>query len=100
MNRPSNMDSIDYSRVSLSFLAVILLILAIAWVIKKFGLHQRFQTIASPKSRLQTIDRLTLDPKHRLVIIRRDAKEHLILLGATNPLLIESYDAPDIEESR
>ena len=32
---------------------------------------------------------LTLSPKHRLVLIKRDETEHLLLLGANNDIVVE-----------
>jgi len=38
----------------------------------------------------------TVDTRHRLVLVRRDGVEHLVLLGANSDLLIESnIEAPD-----
>lgn len=40
--------------------------------------------------RLGMVEAMTLDPKRRLVLIKRDSVEHLVLLGASTELLIES----------
>ncbi len=40
-----------------------------------------------------------VDAKHRLVLMRRDNKEHLVLLGGEQNLLIEAgIDAPEVTE--
>ena len=36
------------------------------------------------------VEAITLDPKRRLVLVKRDSVEHLVLLGAGTELLIES----------
>ncbi|HBM13514.1 MAG TPA: flagellar biosynthesis protein FliO, partial [Rhodospirillaceae bacterium] len=36
------------------------------------------------------VDSLTLDPRRRLVLVRRDGVEHLLLLGAQSDLAIET----------
>ena len=45
---------------------------------------------ASSDRRLAIVEVLPVDAKRRLVLIRRDNKEHLIILGADGELLIES----------
>jgi flagellar protein FliO/FliZ len=45
--------------------------------------------------RLGIVEVKAVDAKHRLLLIRRDGKEHLILTGGEHPLLIEAgIDAP------
>ena len=91
------MEYIEIGRFLLSFLFVIFLILLVAWLAKRFGLEKRFSQKASSEARMEVLDRLMIDPRHRLVLIRRDKKEHLILLGANQDLLIESFDTEDEE---
>jgi len=40
--------------------------------------------------RLAVIEVAAVDTKRRLVLLRRDDREHLVLLGANSELLIES----------
>jgi flagellar protein FliO/FliZ len=42
------------------------------------------------KKRLSVLEVLPIDGKRRLVLLRRDAAEHLVLLGIGGDLLIES----------
>ncbi len=46
------------------------------------------------QKRLAVIEVTSLDARRRLVLVRRDDTEHLILLGNTTDLLIESNIAP------
>jgi len=46
--------------------------------------------VSKKQKRLFVTDVLSLDPKNRLVLIKRDNLEHLILLGAHQNTLIES----------
>ena len=39
--------------------------------------------------RLGVVEYMTLDPKTRLVLIRRDDTQHLLLLGAAGPVVVE-----------
>lgn len=87
------METLDFGRFALSLLAVLALILLLAWLAVKCRLHQRFGAQAVGAPQLRVVERLMLDPRHRAVIVRRGEKEHLIVLGAQRPVLIESYDA-------
>ena len=87
------MDLAEYKR----FLGALLLVLAMiggcAWLARRFGLMQHGLT-NGPASRLAIVEKLTLDPKHKLLLIRRDGKEHLIVVGETTTLIEASLDAP------
>jgi len=42
------------------------------------------------QSRLQMVETLAIDIRRRLVIVRCDGKEHLLLLGANQDIVVES----------
>jgi flagellar protein FliO/FliZ len=77
-----------YWRFLLALLFVIALIAGCAWIARRFGFAGRF---AAPggKRRLGIIEVLPLDGRRRLVLLRRDNVEHLVLLGMQNDLVIE-----------
>lgn len=80
-------------RVLLALGAVTGLILFIGWALKKTGMHRRWQSGKSIDARLEVTSSLMLDPRRRVVLIRRDGREHMLLLGPSQDLLIESFDA-------
>jgi len=47
-----------------------------------------------PGKRLQVVEALTLDPKRRLVLVRRDGVEHLLLVGPETAMVVERGIAP------
>jgi flagellar protein FliO/FliZ len=47
--------------------------------------------------RLSIVEVSPVDAKRRLVLVRRDGVEHLVLLGATNETVIETGIAPPAE---
>ena len=49
----------------------------------------------SPGKTLFVRESLSLDPRRRVVILGDGAREHVLLLGLTGDMLIESRDAPD-----
>ena len=78
----------SYWRFFLALAFVVLLIGACAWLARRFGLAGRF-VVAGGRRRLSIVEVLPLDAKHRLVLLRRDEAEHLVLLGQNGDLVIE-----------
>lgn len=70
---------------------VIALIYGTAWLFKKLGMDRHVKGHTG-KATLSVTERLMIDPRHRVVLIRRGNKEHMVLLGQTQDVLIESYD--------
>ena len=75
-----------YASIAIGLLVVFLLIALLFRLLKavssgKFGtMHQ---------NRLGIVEAIALEGKRRLVIVRRDDKEHLILIGGQNDLVVE-----------
>lgn len=88
----------DFSEI-FRFVAALAFIIGLiglcAMVAKRFGLAPGV-TSAGANRRVGIVEVRPVDAKHRLLLIRRDGKEHLILMGGEHPLLIESgIDAPE-----
>jgi flagellar protein FliO/FliZ len=81
-----------YLRFLIVLVLVVAMIGALAWVMRRFGWASRFVAPAG-KKRLAVLEVLPIDGRRRLVLLRRDAAEHLILLGHDGDLLIESGGA-------
>jgi flagellar protein FliO/FliZ len=86
------MDTETYLRFISSLVAVLGLILAVAWAVKRWGVGL---LAAGPRAkgatrRLGLLESLQLDPKHRLMLVRRDDRTHLLLLGPAGGLVVES----------
>lgn len=93
------MDVVSLARVLLSFAFVVALIIVVAWGVRRLGLDRKLRPQARPDARLEIVDQLLIDPRRRVVLIRRDQKEHLVLLSTDRELLIESYDAVPTDSS-
>ena len=78
----------DYLQFVLALALVLGLIAVLAFAAKRFGLGP-VVTAKSKHRRLSLAEVLAVDGKRRLVLIRRDDEEHLVLLGPTADLLIE-----------
>jgi len=83
------MDIGIYLRFVLVLVLVIGLILALAWVLKRFGLGSGLHGTLGRKRRLSTIESTALDGRHRVVLVRRDDVEHLLLVGPNTSQVIE-----------
>lgn len=93
------MDYYELLRALLALLFVLALILVVAWAVRRFGIEKNWQLKQSEKRRLRILERLIIDPRRQLVLIRRDDREHLVLLGQQEAQTIESYDAKDTNDA-
>jgi flagellar protein FliO/FliZ len=88
-------DTFTYLRAVLALAFVIGLIFLLATVVKRTGLDKKLAGNTTGTKRLSIIETMYLDPKRRLVIVKCDSKEHVLLLGMSNDLLIESRTSGD-----
>ena len=84
-----------YWRFLIALLLVIALIFAAAWVARRLGLGGRLVAVGGKKRRLAIVEVLPLDGKRRLVLLRRDRAEHLLLLGISGDVVVESRIVAD-----
>ncbi|MCH8685113.1 FliO/MopB family protein [Pedomonas mirosovicensis] len=86
------MDAIDYFR-SLGALALVLaMLVGAAYALRRWGHRIPGVGIASPRgeSRLAIVSTQMVDVRHKLVLVRRDDVEHLLLIGPQGTTLVES----------
>ena len=86
------MDYQEYLRFLLALLFVLGLLGGLALLARKFGLSGPALTRFGPRgdARLEVVQAVPVDARRRLVLVRRDNVEHLIMLGVNQDLLIES----------
>lgn len=80
----------DYVRFMLALAFVLGLILGAALLAKRFGIGNQAPLRLRGQKRLAIVESMALDTKHRLVLVRRDQTEHLIVVGATSDMVIET----------
>ena len=83
------MEYSTYLRFLLALLFVLGLIAALAWAARRFGFGGGLP-IPGRAHRLSVVEPVTLDAKRRLVLVRRDDREHLLVLGPSGETVIES----------
>lgn len=77
-------------RFFLAFLIVLGLIGAAAWAVRRFGSGRyRGAGQRGRQPRLAVIDHASVDARRRLILIRRDNVEHLLLIGGPTDVVIE-----------
>ena len=88
------MDLSLYLRFMLALAAVLAMIGAAAWLVRRFGLFGAGPGRRSGERRLSVSAVQPLDNRRRLVLVRRDGVEHLLLLGGPNDVVVETGIAP------
>lgn len=82
-------------RFVITLVFVLGLIAVLALFAKRAGLSPRAtRPTSGSKKRLSIIEVLAVDAKRRLVLIRRDDREHLVMLGADRDLVVETNFEP------
>jgi flagellar protein FliO/FliZ len=82
-------DGVVLLKFGFAFVFVISLMLLLAYVIKRMGLPGAV-AVPGTRRRLKVVEFLPLDARRRLVLIRRDDREHLLVLGPSGETVVES----------
>ncbi len=80
------MDFDIYLRFALALILVLGLIALLAWLLRRFGMGVK----TGKNRRLGIVEVQMLGPRHRLMLIRRDEVEHLVVVGPGSETVIES----------
>lgn len=78
-----------YLRFLLALVFVLGLIAALTWAARRFGFGGGINPLKGRASRLGVVETLALDARRRLVLVRRDDHEHLLILGPTGETVVE-----------
>ena len=76
-------------RLFLAFLIVLGLILAAAWALSRSG-RGRLASASGRQLRLAVIDSASFEGSRRLILIRRDNVEHLLMIGGPTDVVVET----------
>jgi flagellar protein FliO/FliZ len=75
----------------LAFLVALGLIAATAWVVRRFGSGRTGNGATRGRQpRLAVVDHASVDGRRRLLIIRRDNVEHLVMVGGPTDVVVET----------
>jgi flagellar protein FliO/FliZ len=78
-----------YIRFFLALIFVLALIGILTAVARRFGFGYRMATKGGEARRLSIVEVMPVDAKRRLILLRRDSTDHLVLLGSGPDLLLE-----------
>jgi flagellar biogenesis protein FliO len=81
-----------------ALLTVLGLLAGAAWLVRRYGMMLPAMLLpalgAGASRRLALVERLAIDGRSSIVLLRRDGVEHLLLLAATGASVIESGIVP------
>ncbi|MBV9541017.1 MAG: FliO/MopB family protein [Alphaproteobacteria bacterium] len=84
----ARMDVMDFARYIGALVLVLGLVGAAGLAARRFGLGSLVKPVST--RRLAVVEMLSIAPRQRLLIVRRDGVEHLILSGPEGTSVIES----------
>ena len=84
------MANTDYLTAVVALAFVVGLIAMIGWAVRRFGLIPGASAVIRGGRRIKIVEVTPIDVRRKLVLIRRDDAEHLVLLGAQRDLVIET----------
>jgi hypothetical protein len=76
-------------RFFLAFIIVLGLIGATAWAVRRFGAGRLGTATRGRQPRLAVIDYASVDGRRRLILVRRDNVEHLLMIGGPTDVVVE-----------
>ena len=83
------METISFTRILLACWGLLACLYALWWGLRRWGgLLGAIRPTNNPKRRLQLLESQALDPKRRLVLVRCDSAEYLLLLGASQEVVL------------
>ena len=77
-------------RFFLAFLIVLGLIGAAAWAVRRFGSTRFTGAVRGRQPRLAVIEYTNVDARRRLLLVRRDNVEHLMMIGGPTDVVVEA----------
>lgn len=83
-------DGIAMIRAVGALLTVLGILAGALWAVRRYNLVLPGTGLSRPDRRLAVVERLSLDPRRSLALLRRDNVEHLVLLAPEGHLLVET----------
>ena len=77
-------------RFGAALVFVLCLMGGLAFILKKFDIGKIAGNVPAGQKRLKITEVLPLDSRRRAVLIKRDDKEHLVILGLSGETVVET----------
>jgi flagellar protein FliO/FliZ len=87
------MEAMSLIRAALALVFVLGLIGAAAWAAKRYGASRLSGLVRGKDARLKIVEVRPIDARNKLVLVRQDEREHLLLLGPGQSTVIGSGSA-------
>jgi flagellar protein FliO/FliZ len=88
------MDPISVAKMLAALVFTLALIGGAAFLARRFGMLDMAPRKPGAEKRMRVVESLMLDPRRRLVLVRVDAHDHLLLLSPGADVAIAKVDAP------
>lgn len=83
------METVEILRFITALIFVVSL-MGLFWIIlKKLNINGGMVLQPGKKRRLKVVEVLPIDPRHKAILLRRDDKDHLVILGPNGQTVIE-----------
>lgn len=92
------MDAVGYFRFVVALAFVLALIGVLAWVARRYGFAPPARRPGQPR-RVEVMETIALDSRRRVILLRRDDTEHLLLTGGPNDVVVESGIKPPTDKA-
>jgi flagellar protein FliO/FliZ len=92
-----DLDTISYLKFFFALLFVLGLIGGLAILAKRFGIGNKGPLFNRKNHTLSIIETLQLDSKRRIITVRRDSTEYLILLGIGTDILLDTQPSYNLK---
>jgi flagellar protein FliO/FliZ len=86
------MEYVDIARYLGALLVVLALLGLAALAARRYGVPGVMK--ANAVRRLSVVESLMIGPRQKLLLVRKDNREHLLFVGPQGAMLIEHADAP------
>lgn len=86
------MDLLDIARTVFALIATLALIVGAAYGARRLGM---LQPGANGPKRMRVTETLLLDPRRRMIIVRVDDREHVLLLGPGGDVVVSDMAAKE-----
>lgn len=90
------MDTVDPLRILLSLALVIALIGLSAFALRYFLRKNPGWMVQQTSGRLQVVESKMIDARRRLVLVKRDEQEHLLLLTPQGDVVVEQVEKKNV----
>jgi flagellar protein FliO/FliZ len=87
------MDILNVLKALAALAFVLGILLGFAWLLRKYGSTLGIK-VGQDVSDLRVVEWRSLDMRRKLAVVRWDGRDHLLVLGPTNDLLVASRTAP------